>query len=69
MIRPIHDRMPVLLLTDGYDRWLDVGSTTLSQSGSRFPNALMEITRTSEYWTMKRVRERTSGPSSITVAF
>ena len=50
-IRPVHDRMPVLLLPDDYDRWLngDFDSAVAFQERC-FPDALIEMTRTNEPW-------------------
>lgn len=33
-IRPIHDRMPVLLMTDEYDRWLNGSFDDAVRNGS-----------------------------------
>jgi len=50
-IRPVHHRMPVLLLPDEYDHWLngDFDSAIAFQE-RRFPDALIEMTRTDEPW-------------------
>jgi putative SOS response-associated peptidase YedK len=50
-IRPIHNRMPVLLLPDDYDRWLN-GSfdDALALQNRAFPDALIEANRTNERW-------------------
>lgn len=50
-IRPVHDRMPVLLHRDDYDRWLH-GSYEDALAFQRrcFPDDLIEMNRTSELW-------------------
>ena len=50
-IRPVHDRMPVLLHADEYDRWLN-GSfdDALAFQARCFPDELIEMTRTAEPW-------------------
>lgn len=50
-IRPIHHSMPVLLLPDDYDRWLngDFDSAVAFQERC-FPAELIEMTRTDERW-------------------
>jgi putative SOS response-associated peptidase YedK len=54
-IRPVHDRMPVLLHCDDYDRWLR-GSLDdlLAFQGRCFPNSLIAMQRTDEPWTRRR---------------
>ncbi|WP_010339431.1 SOS response-associated peptidase family protein [Sphingobium yanoikuyae] len=54
-IRPVHDRMPVLLMPEEYDRWLN-GSfeEALTSQERRFPDDLIEIKRTSELWVKRR---------------
>ncbi|MCW3847356.1 SOS response-associated peptidase [Sphingomonas sp. LB-2] len=50
-IRPVHDRMPVLLHPDEYDRWLHGSFEDLIAFQERcFPDELIEMTRTSEPW-------------------
>ena len=53
-IRPVHNRMPVLLMLDEYDRWLqgDLEEATSFQQRC-FPDDLIDITRTSELWTKR----------------
>lgn len=55
-IRPVHDRMPVLLQPDEYDCWLN-GSyeDALAFQARCYPDDLIETTRTSEPW-VKRDR-------------
>jgi putative SOS response-associated peptidase YedK len=54
-IRPVHDRMPVLLMPDDYDRWLH-GSyeDTLGFQARCFPDDLIEMTRTDELWVKRK---------------
>jgi len=54
-IRPVHDRMPVLLHADEYDRWLH-GSfdDAVSFQNRCFPDELIEMVRTSEPWVQRR---------------
>lgn len=50
-IRPVHDRMPVLLHADEYDRWLNGSFDDLIGFQERcFPDALIATDRTSEPW-------------------
>jgi putative SOS response-associated peptidase YedK len=53
-IRPVHNRMPVLLMPDDYDRWLH-GSLddVIAFQDRRFPNHLIEMERTREPWIRK----------------
>jgi len=50
-IRPVHDRMPVLLMPDEHDAWLN-GSfdDALAFQNRCFPADLIEVRRTSEPW-------------------
>lgn len=54
-MRPLHDRMPVLLLPDEYDQWLR-GSLedVVAFQMRRFPDGLIEIERTSELWVPRK---------------
>lgn len=54
-IRPVHDRMPVLLLPDEWDRWLN-GSfdDALAFQDRCFPDELIEMNRTEEPWVARR---------------
>ncbi len=56
-IRPVHDRMPVLLHADEWRQWLH-GSfeDTLSFQQRCFPDELIEIERTSELWSKRAVK-------------
>ena len=50
-IQPVHNRMPVLLLPDEYDRWLNGSFDELTAFQERsFPPELIVMTRTSELW-------------------
>ncbi|PXA86591.1 DUF159 family protein [Nostoc sp. 3335mG] len=63
-IRPVHDRMPVLLMPDEYDRWL-TGSydDALAFQARCFPDDLIEMTRTDELW----VKRKTAAPERATL--
>ena len=54
-IRPVHDRMPVLLMPDEYDRWL-YGSfdEVVAFQERSFPDELIEMERTNELWVKRR---------------
>ena len=54
-IRPIHDRMPVLLQPSEYDQWLH-GSfdDALGFQARCFPDELIEMERTSELWVKRK---------------
>ncbi|RVT91300.1 SOS response-associated peptidase [Sphingomonas crocodyli] len=55
-IRPVHDRMPVLLMPDEYDRWLNgVFEDVVAIQDKGFPSDLIEMRRTEEPW-IKRTR-------------
>ena len=50
-IRPVHDRMPVLLHADEHDRWLHgTFDDALGFQARCFPDDLIEMTRTDELW-------------------
>ena len=50
-IRPVHNRMPVLLLAHEYDQWLNGSFDEVAAFQDRcFPDDLIEVTRTSEPW-------------------
>lgn len=54
-IRPVHDRMPVLLHADEYDRWLRGSFDDLVALQDRcFPDDLIEMTRTDELWVKRK---------------
>jgi putative SOS response-associated peptidase YedK len=50
-IQPVHDRMPVLLMPDEYDQWLNCSFDDAVGFQDRcFPDDLIEMKRTSELW-------------------
>jgi hypothetical protein len=54
-IRPLHDRMPVLLHPDEYEQWLRGSFEDLVAFQKRcFPDDLIEIQPTSELWVKKK---------------
>lgn len=54
-IRPVHDRMPVLLMPEEYDRWLNGTFDEAAAFQLRcFPDELIEMTRTDELWVKRR---------------
>jgi len=61
-IRPVHDRMPVLLHADEYDRWLN-GSfdEALAFQDRCFPSELIEMNRTAETWSKRKVDRLAEG--------
>jgi len=64
-IRPVHDRMPVLLLPADYDRWLNGSFDDAIGFQTRcFPDALIEMTRTDELWVK---RKPGSGPPTASL--
>jgi putative SOS response-associated peptidase YedK len=54
-IRPVHDRMPVLLHTDEWDQWLH-GSydDTLAFQARCFPDHLIAMERTDDLWVKRK---------------
>jgi putative SOS response-associated peptidase YedK len=54
-IAPLHDRMPVFLFPDEWDRWMH-GSfdDVLAFQNRKFPSSLAELDRTSDLWVKKR---------------
>ena len=54
-IRPIHDRMPVLLMPDEHDRWLNGSFDDVVDFQERcFPDELIEMARTDELWVKRK---------------
>lgn len=54
-IRPVHDRMPVLLMPSEYDRWLHGDLVDVAAFQDRcFPDELIEIERTTDPWLRKK---------------
>lgn len=57
-VRPVHDRMPVLLHDDDLDRWLRASlDEVLEFQGRCFPDELIRIERTTEPW-VRRTGQR-----------
>lgn len=57
-IAPVHNRMPVLLHKDEYDKWLNGSFDDLLAFQQRvFPSDGIEIDRTSELWVRRRAAE------------
>jgi putative SOS response-associated peptidase YedK len=65
-MRPLHDRMPVLLHPDEYDQWLHGSFDDLVafQQGC-FPDDLIEITPTTDLWLKKKVPASDKAPSPL----
>lgn len=54
-IRPVHDRMPVLLHEEDYDLWLHASlDDVMGFQGRCFPDELIGIERTSDPWLRRR---------------
>lgn len=54
-IRPVHYRMPVLLMPDEYDRWLNGSFEDVVGFQERCsPDDLIEMQRTSELWVKRK---------------
>jgi putative SOS response-associated peptidase YedK len=54
-IRPVHDRMPVLLHRDEYDQWLHGGFDDILAFQERcYPDDLIHMDRTSEPWAKRK---------------
>lgn len=54
-VRPVHDRMPVLLHRDEYDQWLNGGFDDVVALQERcFPDGLIHMDRTAEPWTKRK---------------
>jgi putative SOS response-associated peptidase YedK len=54
-IQPVHDRMPVLLLPEDYDRWLHGSLEDVVAFQQRvFRPDLVEMNRTSELWVKRK---------------
>jgi putative SOS response-associated peptidase YedK len=57
-VRPVHNRMPVLLHEEDYDRWLRGGLEDVTVFQDRcFPDELIEIERTDEPWVRRRAQD------------
>jgi putative SOS response-associated peptidase YedK len=61
-VRPVHDRMPVLLLPEDYDRWLrgSLEDVVAFQQRS-FPDELIEIRRTADLWVARKASAQPKG--------
>ena len=57
-IKPLHDRMPVFLFENEWDKWM-AGSfdDLMAFQGRTFPDELIEMERTSELWVKRRTKE------------
>lgn len=54
-VAPVHDRMPVLLMPDDYDRWLHGNLEDVIAFQHRvFPDALIEMRRTNDLWVRRK---------------
>ena len=65
-MRPLHDRMPVLLHPHEYDQWLR-GSfdDLLAFQQRRFPDDLIEMERTAELWVKKKASAPVDAPPAV----
>jgi len=65
-IRPLHDRMPVLLHPDEYDQWLrGTFEDLLAFQQRRFPDDLIEIQPTSDLWVKRKAPASIDTPSLL----
>ena len=65
-MRPLHDRMPVLLHPHEYDQWLQGSLEDLLVFQNRtFPDDLIEMDRTRELWVAKKPKARAEAPSLL----
>ena len=65
-IRPLHDRMPVLLHPDEYEQWLRGSFDDLLAFQKRcFPDDLIELQPTSELWVKKKLPASSETPSLL----
>jgi len=56
-IAPVHNRMPVLLQEDEYDRWLHGSLADVEAFRDRvFPDKLIEMDRTTELWSRRAAK-------------
>lgn len=63
-IRPVHDRMPVLLHADEHDRWLrGTFDDALEFQARCFPDELIEMTRTQDLWVKRNVAKTAADPT------
>jgi putative SOS response-associated peptidase YedK len=62
VVRPVHDRMPVLLHEEDHDRWLHGGLEDVIAFKDRcFPDDLTGIERTAELW----FKRKSEAPASL----
>ena len=65
-IRPVHDRMPVLLHTDDYDRWLNGSFEDAVLFQERcFPDELIKMERTTDLWVKRNAARGADQPNSL----
>jgi putative SOS response-associated peptidase YedK len=65
-IRPVHDRMPVLLMPDEYDRWLNGSFDDAVAFQERcFPDELIEMVRTNEPWVKRKPAAGEAEPTLV----
>lgn len=65
-IRPIHNRMPVLLHPEDYDRWRHGSLDDVVAFRDRcFPDELIVIDRTSEPWFKRKPAAPAEGASTL----
>ncbi|ALJ12387.1 SOS response-associated peptidase [Sphingopyxis macrogoltabida] len=65
-IRPVHNRMPVLLQRDEYEAWLQGDLNTVVSFRDRcFPNELIEMNRTDELWSKRRSVSANVGDATL----
>lgn len=63
VVRPVHDRMPVLLHEEDHDRWLHGGLEDVIAFKDRcFPDELTAIERTAELWFKRKLAEAPASP-------
>jgi putative SOS response-associated peptidase YedK len=62
-IAPLHDRMPVLLFKDDWDKWM-TGSfdDLLAFQARKFPDELIEMERTPELWVRRKKEDAPAAP-------
>lgn len=69
-IRPIRARMPVLLMPDRYDAWLNGDfEAAVAFQGRCFPDGLIEMTGTDELWVSAADNKSTSSKRDIVTRF
>jgi putative SOS response-associated peptidase YedK len=65
-IRPVHDRMPVLLQPNEYDQWLHGPfDDALAFQNRCYPDELIEMNRTTELWSKKTLPIADATPLGI----